>query len=625
MTGGGWRPQRRSVLAGGGALALSGLVKPFAWAAGRSGLHGLSVFGALKYPADFRHFDYVSGDARKGGRMNFSPPDWSYNQSTQTFNTLNSFVLKGDAPPRMELTFDTLMARASDEPDAVYGLVAESVDVSDDANVFTFHLRKEARFHDGSPLSAADVAFALRLLKDKGHPTITQPMEPMVSATASDEATVVVTLSGKQNRFTILTIATLPILSKAYYSDHPFDSSSLEPPLASGAYKVGDLSAGRFIEYRRVADYWGKELPVNVGQTNFDAIRIDFFQERQTEFEAFKKGEITFREEATSAIWANGYDFPAFNEGKVKKNESFPEEKRPAMYGMFFNTRRDKFADPRTRQGVALAFDFEWSNRNLFFDSYIRLASYFEHSDFKAVAPPSAAEVALLDPFRDQLPAEVFGEPYMPPKTDGSGRDRAVLRRAQELLLAAGWRQSGSRMVDKAGTPLTIEFLIDAQVFEKVLSPYQDNLRAIGVSGSIRQVDPAQYQARLNDFDFDIVLAAFNLSATPIEGPPLFFGSKAADTPGSYNLAGIKEPAVDAALARLPAVASRDELIAITRVIDRVLRARHYWVPGWYLADHRIAMWDIFSWPPTKPAYAFEPEITWWFDADKARAIGYTG
>jgi len=295
------------------------------------------------------------------------------------------------------------------------------------------------------------------------------------------------------------------------------------------------------------------------------------------------------------------------------------------MYGMFFNARRGKIADPRTRQGLALAFDFEWTNRNLFFDSYLRLSSYFEHSDFKADGPPSDAEVALLAPFRDSLPAEVFGEPYVPPVSDGSGRDRAMLKRAQDLLIAAGWKQAGNQMVDDKGVPLTVEFLIQAQVFEKVLSPYQENLKAIGVGATIRQVDPTQYQARVNDFDFDIILAAFNLEATPLDGPPQFFGSKAADTPGSYNLAGIKEPVVDAALDRLPTVATRDELITVTRAIDRVLRARHYWVPAWYLANHRVAMWDVFSWPPIKPDYAFSPELTWWFDTDKARAIGYTG
>ena len=580
-------------------------MKPWAWAAGKTGLHGLSVFGELQYPAAFNHFGYVNADAPKGGRMNFAPPDWGYNQNTQTFNTLNSFVLKGDAPPRMGLCFDTLMARATDEPDAVYGLVAETVDVSDDTNVYTFHLRNTARFHDGSPLTAEDVAFSLTLLKEKGHPSIAQPIEPMVSATASDEATVVVTLSGKQNRFTILSIATLPIFSKAYYAAHAFDSSSLDPPLGSGPYKVGNLSAGRFIEYQRVADYWGRDLPVSVGQNNFDIIRIDFFQERQSEFEAFKKGEITLREEATSSVWATGYDFPAVTEGKVKKNNDFPEETRPSMYGMFFNARRSKLANAHTRQAIALAFDFEWTNRNLFFDSYLRLSSYFEHSDFKADGPPNADEVALLEPFRSSLPPEVFGEPYVPPVTDGSGRDRAMLKRAQDLLIAAGWKQAGNQMVDDHGVPLTVEFLIQAQVFEKVLSPYQENLKAIGVGATIRQVDPAQYQARINDFDFDIILAAFNLEATPLDGPPQFFGSKAADTPGSYNLAGIKEPAVDAALDGLPSVTTRDELITITRVIDRVLRARHYWVPAWYLANHRVAMWDIFAWPPIKPDYDF--------------------
>ena len=434
---------RRGVLAAGGAALAAPLLPPFAWAAGRSGLHGLSIFGELKYPPDFKHFDYVAVDAPKGGRMNFQPSYWVYNQSPQTFDTLNSFVLRGDAPPRIEMTFDSLMAASEDEPNSYYGLVAETVDVSDDANVYTFHLRSEPRFHDGSPLTAEDVAFSLMLLKEKGHPDISQVIVPMVKAEAADARTVVVTLDGKQTRQTIFTIAGLPIFSKAYYTNRPFDSSSLDAPLASGAYKVGTVSAGRFIEYQRVPDYWGKDLPVNVGQGNFDIIRIDFFQEREAAFQAFQKGLITYREEFTSLTWATGYGFPAVTEGKVKKT-LFPSEKVASFQFFFFNTRLAKFADPRVRQAIGLAFDFEWSNKNLFFGSYAREFSYFQNSDFMAEGKPGADELKLLEPYRADLPAEVFDEDaYVPPKTDGSGNDRTVLKRAFDLLAAAGWTQRG--------------------------------------------------------------------------------------------------------------------------------------------------------------------------------------
>ena len=615
---------RRGVLTAGGAALAVMAVKPFAWAAGRSGLHGLSVFGELKYPADFKHFDYVAVDAPKGGRMHFQPSYWVFNQSTQTFNTLNSFVLRGDAPPRMELTFDTLMASAEDEPNSYYGLLAETVDVSDDANVFTFHLRPAARFHDGSPLTAEDVAFSLMLLKEKGHPDISQVIAPMATAEAGDPSTVTVTLNGKQTRQTIFTIAGLPIFSKAYYTDHPFDSSSLDAPLGSGAYKVGAMSAGRFIEYERVADYWGKDLPVNIGQGNFDVIRIDFFQEREAAFQAFQKGLITYREEFTSLTWATGYDFPAVIEGKVKKT-LFPSETVPEFQFFFYNTRRGKFADPRTRQAIGLAFDFEWSNKNLFFGSYDRESSYFEHSDFMAEGKPGSDELKLLEPFRADLPAEAFGEVYVPPKTDGSGNDRAVLRQAFDLLAAAGWQQKEGRLVNDKGETLDVEFLINASVFERVLSPWVANLKRIGVTATVRQVDSAQYQSRLNDYDFDAILARFTLGATPLDGLNQFFGSKAAGDPGSHNYAGIKSKAVDALLDRLPRVTTRAELVTLLKATDRVLRAGQYGTPSWYLANHRVAHWDVFAWPAKKPDYAFTPETTWWFDAKKATTIGYSG
>jgi microcin C transport system substrate-binding protein len=593
--------------------------------AGKSGLPGLSVFGDLKYAAGFPQFDYVDPAAPKGGRMNFQPPNWNYNQSTQTFNTLNSFVLKGDSPPRMELVFDTLLASAGDEPDAMYGLLAETIDVSPDGNVFTFHLRREARFHDGSPLTAEDVAFSLTILKEKGHPNIAELIREMVKAEARDAATAVVTLSGRQNRYTILTIGALPVFSKAFYTANDFEAATLDPPLGSGAYKVGTVNAGRFIEFVRVADYWGRDLPVNRGSNNFDAIRIDFYRERQAAFEAFKKGDVTFREEFTSITWAQDYDFPAFTEGKVKKTE-FPGEHRPSLQGWFFNTRRGKFRDPRTRLGIALAFDFEWTNRNLFFGSYQRLASYFEKSDFAAIGQPSPAELQLLAPFRADLPPEVFTEPYVPPKSDGSGLDRRLLRQASELLAAAGWKAMGETLVDEEGAPFEIEFLIDAAVYERVLSPYTQNLKRIGVQASIRQVDPVQYEQRQNDFDYDVIGVALSMGATPLDGLQQFFSSKAADTPGSYNYAGIKEKAVDAILDDFPNIGSRDALIAHTRAIDRVLRARHYWIENWILPVHRVGHWDIFGWPAKKkPDYAFAPETTWWYDKDRAAKLGFNG
>jgi len=612
---------RRTTLKLAGASAALMAMRPFAWAQGKNGLYGLSVFGDLKYGPDFAHFDYINPSAPKGGTIRFQPPNWLYNQNVQTFNTMNSFVLRGDAPPRMQLIFDSLMASALDEPDSVYGLLAETVAVSDDGNVYRFTLREGPRFHDGSELTAEDVAFSLMTLKEKGHPNISQEIREMASAEADGPKTVVVTLDGKQTRTTILTIVGLPVFSKAYYSTRAFEASTLEPPLGSGPYKVGRMSAGRYIDYERVPDYWGADLPVNVGQNNFDVIRIDFFTERQTAFEAFKKGEITHREEFTSITWAKNYNFPAFVEGRVKKS-LFPQEKRPSFQGWFFNTRRKKFADRRTRQAIGLAFDFEWSNRNLFFDSYMRIDSIFEKSDYGAEGLPSAEELALLEPFRATLPAEVFGEAVLAPRSDGSGRDRALLRQASDLLADAGWRQNGGKLVDTEGAPLTCEFLIDASVFIRVLSPYVENLKLLGIDASIRQVDPAQYESRQNDYNYDVAMFALQLTATPLEGLPQLFSSEAADTPGTYNLSGVREPAIDAILERLPQVHSREELTTITRAIDRIFRAQYYWVPNWFQPDHRVGHWDIFGWPETKPDYGFAVETTWWFDRDKAEVVG---
>jgi microcin C transport system substrate-binding protein len=446
----------------------------------------------------------------------------------------------------------------------------------------------------------------------------------MAGVEAADDATVVVTLTGNQLPDTILTIAGLPILSAAFYEGRNFTASSLDPPLGSGAYRVGSLSPGRYIEYERVPDYWAADLNVNVGQNNFDIIRIDFFRERQAAFEAFKKGDITFREEFTSITWAQGYDFPAIAEGRAKKAE-FPQEASPSMQGWFLNTRKPKFADPRTRMALDYAFDFEWTNKNLFFGIYSRIASYFQKSEFMAEGLPSADELALLEPFRDSLPAEAFAEPYVPPVSDGSGSDRTLLRRASELLTEAGWTQDSGGLVNAAGERLEIEFLIEAEVFVRVLTPYTENLRRIGIDATIRQVDPSQYQSRLNTYDYDIVGAAFSMSATPLDGLGQFFATRSAEANGTYNLAGIRVPAMDALLERLQAVQSRAELVTVVRAMDRVLRAGHYWVSNWFSEFHRVAHWDIFGWPPEKPDYGFPAETLWWFDRDKAAAIGMAG
>ncbi|WP_018184799.1 extracellular solute-binding protein [Kaistia granuli] len=611
--------------AAGAFLPVIGLSPRGAQAAEAAGRHGLSVFGDLKYPADFKHFDYLNPHAPKGGSFIFSAPSWYYNQNAYTFNTLNGFTFRGDAPPRIELCFSTLMTSAADEPDSVYGLVAESVTVSEDRNRYVFALRQNVRFHDGTPLTADDVVFSFETLKEKGHPDITQSIREMVSVTATGPHEVTVVFSGRQNRkVPILVASTLPIFSRADWAGRDFEASTMVAPLGSGPYRVGNISPGRSIEYQRVEDYWGKDLPVALGSGNFDRIRVEFYQDNEVQFQAFAKGELTFREEVSSKTWATGYDFPAVRDGRVRK-PTFAAERRADMYGWFFNLRRAKFADPRTRQAIGMALDFAWTNKNLFFGLYVRATSFFEFSDFAASGPPDADELALLEPFRAQLPAEAFGPAVMPPEADGSGRDRKLLRQAATLLAEAGWQRHGNELVNTAGERLTLEFLIQSQAFERVLSPLIENLKAIGIPSSMRMVDAAQYQSRKNAFDFDIMAHRIMFDATPIDGIEQIFGSVSADLPSGSNLAGLKHPVVDALVARAANVQNRAELVTLMRGLDRVLRSLHIWFPAWLSEAHRVAVWDKFGWPETKPDYGFSPEMTWWQDPERAAAIGKAG
>lgn len=623
-----WRPSRRSVLIGGfsaGLFPVAGGVRAAERSpvAGRSGLHGLSVFGELKYGPGFAQFDYVNVDAPKGGTFIMSAPNWYYNQSNNTFNTLNGYTFKGDAPPRVELTFDTLMTAALDEPDSIYGLVAKSVAVSADGNLYTFELRPEARFSDGTPLTAEDVVFSFETLKARGHPDIAQAIREMASVAADGSHKVAVTFSGKQDAKAALIVAgTLPIFSKTFYAGKDFEAATMTPPLGSGPYRMGAISPGRSITYERVADYWAKDLPVIRGHYNFDRIRVEFYQDEDVEFEAFAKGDITWREENISKNWATRYDFPAVRDGRVKR-PSFPSERRADMYGWFFNLRRGKFADPRTRQAIGMVFDFPWTNKNLFYGLYERSTSFFETSDFAASGLPDAAEQVLLAPFGDALPPGVLdAPPVTPAEADGSGRDRKLMREALGLLTAAGWKSDGGRLVDGSGEPLSVEFLIQELAFERVLAPFIANLTSIGVTASMRNVDAAQYQRRKDEFSYDVLAYRVMLDATPIDGIDQLFGSVAADLPSGSNLAGIKSPVVDSLVAAAGKVESRAELVTIMRALDRVLRALQIWIPAWHSEARRIACWDMFAWPATKPPYGFSPETTWWFDAARAAAIG---
>ncbi|WP_298962435.1 extracellular solute-binding protein [uncultured Roseibium sp.] len=624
----GLSPTRRQMLQLSGAAIIAAstpLAAKMALAAPKGPRHGLSVFGDLKYGPDFTHFEYVNPDAPKGGAFSFQAPYWYFNQNVQTYNTFNSFILKGDAPPRMELCFDTLMVRAYDEPDAVYGLVAETVEVSEDGNTFTFNLRPEARFHDGSKLTAEDVAFSIMMLKADGHPLLSQPLGVLKDAEVLGEYQVAFQFDGTQARsFPLAVAADYPIFSKRYYTAYDFKQSTLTPPLSSGPYKVGRHAVGRYVEYHKVEHYWANDLAVTKGQLNFSTIRLEFFRERQVAFEAFKKGDVLYREEFSSKNWATEYNFPAVEDGRVVRRD-FPDGRPSGAQGWFFNTRRQKFKDPRVREALGFAFDFEWSNENLFYGLYKRTESFFENSDMKAEGMPSAAELELLEPFRDQLPETVFGEPIIPPVSDGSGFDRKLLRRASQLLKEAGYERDGPQLIGPDGKPFEVEFINNTTAFERITNPLLKNLERLGIKANLRIVDPAQYQARLNDYDFDIASRRYSLAPTLSDTIRELWGSRAAATPGTYNTAGISSPVVDALIDKAIAAQTREEMNTAASALDRVLRSGFYWIPQWYKNVHNVSLWDVYGFPEETPRYFFPVEELWWIDQEKAQKLGKGG
>jgi microcin C transport system substrate-binding protein len=579
--------------------------------------HGLSTFGELAEKADFKRFAYVNPNAPKGGTISQSPPN-------PTFDSLNGYILRGNPAQGMSLIFDSLMTQSLDERDAYYGLVAKSVRISPDKLTYRFLLRPEARFHDGSKLTARDAAFSLNILKTKGHPVLAQMLRDLAGAEAEADDVLVVRFAPGRTRDAPLTVVAQPIFSQAYYATRKFEETTLEPPLGSGAYKVGPFEQGRYIAFDRVPDYWGKDLPVNVGQANFDRIKFEYFGDSNVAFEAFKAGAFTEREENIARVWATGYDFPAFKEGRVKRME-IPNANIPNIQGWFFNTRRKYFSDPRVREAIGYAFDYEWTSRNLMYDAYRRISSYFENSELAAKGPPSDAEKALLDPFRDRLPADVFGEPFSPPVSDGSGQDRNLLKRAADLLAAAGCQRKDGVLRLPDGKPLEFEFLDFSNMFERHTQPFIKNLKLLGVNARIRVVDAAQYKQRLEDFDFDVVHDVLVMAYSPGEELRSYFSSEAAKVHGSRNLAGVSDPVVDALVNKALLATSREELVVTCRALDRVLRAGQYWIPHWYNPVHRIVYWDVFGRPERAPRFDVGVLSTWWWDEAKARKINFTG
>ena len=618
--------RRHALVVSAGAFAAAKLAAPAAAqdAAKDAERHGMSSFGDLGYPADFPYFKYVNPGAPKGGVYSEAVVSRGYNGSFLTFDSLNAYILKGTGAYGMDSTFAALMVRSGDEPDAMYGLAAKSVAISDNGLTYRFTLRGEAKFHDGTPLTAQDVAWSLNTLKDKGHPIITQSLRDCKGAEAVDDHTVVLRFAEKRARDVPLFVASMPIFSKAYYAKHPFDQSTLDAPLGSGPYKVGRFDAGHFIEFERVNDWWGADLPVARGQNNFDTIRYEYYRDREVGFVGFTAKNYLFREEFTSRTWATRYDFPAFKDGRVKREE-IPDATLSGAQGWFINTRREKFKDRRLREALIDAFDFEYTNKNIMYGAYKRTVSLFPNSPLMATGKPDAAELKLLEPFRGKVPDEVFGEPYLPPVTDGSGHDLRWLRRASQLLTEAGFAVVNGRRVLPSGEPITIEFLDDEPGLKPHHLAYIKNLGTLGIEATLRLVDPVQYRSRVDDFDFDITVDRLSFPSTPGDSLRTYLSSQAASIKGSQNHAGIADPAIDAMIGQIIAADTREALTVACRALDRVFRAGRYWVPHWYLSTHRIAYWDVFNWPATRPRYFRGIPETWWYDKAKAAKLEQKG
>jgi microcin C transport system substrate-binding protein len=583
--------------------------------------HGLSRFGTLRYPPDFRCFDYVNPEAPVGGTLSLRPTTYAYNQNPETFNSLNAFVWKGDAPVLMPLVFASLFASALDEPDAQYGLLARSVSVDRAARRYRIPLRPEATFHDGSRITAADVVWSLATLREKGHPQIVRSLAGIATLEAADAATVVLTLKPEAPRDLDLVIGALPVFSRADFVGKDFGETTLVPPLGSGGFKVGRFEPGRFVEFERVPDWWGWRLPCMVGTWNWGRVRSEFYRDADVEFQAFKTGAILLRFETSSRNWATGYDFPAARDGRVIREE-MPDEDTVTTSGFWLNLRRRKFQDLRVREAIACAFDFEWTNRNLFHGQYQREASLFGRSDLTAAGEPSADELALLAPWRDSLPRETFGPAVEAPVSDGSGRDRALMRRAHERLAAAGVSFAGGQARLPGGERLRLEILDADPAFQRVLLPFVTNLGQLGIDASLRIVDPTQLQARTKAFDFDMLFLGYSFGYNPGEFLKRCLASSDAPVEGSSNLSGVAHPAVDDLVERVVGAASRAELVTAARALDRVVRALRLAVPGWTRYAYRIARWDVFARPPLRPRYAAGAAETWWIDPTRARRVG---
>lgn len=588
--------------------------------------HGISTFGALKYPADFTHLDYVNPDAPKGGEM----AQWAFG----TFDSLNRLSVKGNSAGSGATPFETILVGTADEIGSAYCLMCETMEYPEDRSWVIFNLRRDVKFSDGSPMTAEDVKFSYDIVSTKGIAEFrTVFTDQFQSVEVLDPYRIKFTFApGIPYRDLPTTAGSLSVFSKADYiaNNRDLEESSLEPLLATGPYMLGDMTVGQKIVWKRNPDYWGANHPLNVGQNNFDTIRFEYFADSDAAFEGFKAGIYTFRNENSSKQWATGYEFDAITKGYAIKEE-IPNGLMASGQAFLFNMRKEKFKDPKVREAIALMFNFEWSNRTLFYDLYARINSIWDNTNMAAVGPASPAEAAILQPLVDEglLPASIITDPpVMAPTSDPESQlTRANLRAASALLDEAGWAVGTDGIRRNAGGEvLAVEFLESNPAFERVINPYVENLKALGIDARLTMVDPAQFSDRADPpkFDFDIISGGAVNSYEPGSEMEQAYSSKTADN-STRNRAGVSDPAVDRILEVVKAATTREELDVATQALDRVLRSIRFWVPEWYKNTYTVAYYDIFGRPAAPPAYALGETSLWWYDAEKAAALKAAG
>ncbi|TBV00046.1 hypothetical protein DNJ95_02500 [Stutzerimonas kirkiae] len=574
--------------------------------------HALTLYDEPpKYPANFQHFDYANPDAPKGGILRQA--------GFGSFDSLNLFINKGVPADNIGLIYDTLTTNSLDEPFSVYGLLAQKIEKAPNNTWVRFHINPKARFHDGQPVTAEDVIFTFETLTTQGQPFYRAYYADVDKVRA--EGRLLVRFDFKRsNRELPMILGQMPVLPKHWWSERDFNSGNLEAPLGSGPYRVGRVRAGRSISYERVEDYWGKDLPVNRGFYNFDRVDIDYYRDNSVALQAFKAGQFDYWLEISAKNWATAYKIPAVADGRIVREE-IDNHNPTGMQGFIFNTRRPLLQDRRVRKALSLLFDFEWANRNLFNGSYARTLSYFDNSELASSGLPGKDELKILEPLRGQIPDEVFEQPFSLPQTQANGIIREQQREAYQLLTEAGWKIENDRMLDAQGKPVKLEFLLAQTEFERILLPYKRNLADLGIELEIRRVDVSQYINRLRSRDFDLIVSGFGQSSSPGNEQREFWHSASADNPGSRNFIGLRDPAIDSLVDQLIAADSRQELVAHTRALDRVLLWGYYVVPNWHIKTWRVAYWNHLQHPDISPDHDVGL-MTWWSkpDARKAQA-----